>query len=50
MYDSLKRHEKFKHNDQALPKFVCSICSHESATKYDLTVHSYSHDKFKPFM
>lgn len=50
LYDSLKRHKKLKHSDHTESKFVCSICYHESATKHDMTIHSYVHDQVKPYM
>ncbi|XP_060876539.1 oocyte zinc finger protein XlCOF26-like isoform X2 [Metopolophium dirhodum] len=50
LYDSLKRHKKLKHCDHTGAKFVCSVCYHVSASKHDMNVHSYTHDKVKSYM
>lgn len=50
LFDSLKRHHKVKHGDHTESKYMCSVCYHVSATKQDMTIHSYSHDQTKPYM
>ncbi|XP_060851004.1 zinc finger protein 708-like isoform X2 [Rhopalosiphum padi] len=50
LYDSLKRHKKLKHSDDIGTKYVCSICYHVSASKHDLNMHSYTHNKVKSYM
>ncbi|VVC29310.1 Zinc finger C2H2-type [Cinara cedri] len=50
LFDSLKRHKKVKHGDHTESKYICSVCYHVSATKQDMTIHSYSHDQTKPYM
>lgn len=50
LYDSLKRHKRLKHSDHIGTKFVCSVCYHVSASKHDMNVHSYTHDKVKSYM
>lgn len=50
LYDSLKRHEKFKHSDNTELKYICDICFHVSSTKHDMNIHSFIHDKVKAYM
>ncbi|XP_025415877.1 zinc finger protein 708-like isoform X2 [Sipha flava] len=50
LYDSLKRHEKLKHGDHTESKFICSICYHVSASKHDMSIHLFIHNKCKPYM
>ncbi|XP_050428450.1 zinc finger protein 39-like isoform X1 [Adelges cooleyi] len=50
LYDSLKRHTKIKHIEDTEQQFICPICFHVSATKQDMTIHSYVHNQTKPYM